>query len=448
MLDPPARGLPKGVHRHAEQNSRRRPDRRHHRVRHLPLNLSGRIERSAPSPDELRELGQRLARRGPTALAAIPVARRLEIWEEAMAAFLEPGSPERSALLPRLLASSRLSAEGLTEGLEIVLGGASGASAAAMARQAERVSSARSRPLEKLAGVVLAGNIPGLAVQSLLPALLLGRPLLLKSASTESWFAPALVAALVAREPRLADAYAVVTFRGEDEDASAAAFERVETLLAYGDFEAIASLARRFGPRLVAHGPKASVAFVGSDVDLVGTARGLARDIALFDQRGCLSVQAVYTEGEPQELAAALAWALALEAARLPHGPIDPRTAAAVQQLRAEAELRGSTSQKLATKLAVGTVLVEQENFFRPVPGLRTVRVHGVKSLADVIPKLETWKGKLQGAALAGPAADALTQTLPLLGFSRFAKPGELQSADASWANGGIDPLEVFSREP
>lgn len=397
---------------------------------------------SADAPAGLRELASRLATRGPRVLAALPLDRCLELWEEATAAFLEPGSPERSALLPHLLASSRLSPEGLTEGLEIVLGGASGPAAAAMARRAAPF--AATAP-ERLAGVVLAGNLPGLAVQSLLPALLLGRPLLLKCASAEPWFAPAMVAALVAREPTLADAFAAVAFAGDDTAALEAAFAGVDPLLAYGGAPAVASLAERFGERLVAHGPKASVAFVGAGVDPVGTARALARDIALFDQRGCLSVQAVYTEGDPDELAAALAWALLLESARLPHGPIDPATASAVHQLRSEAELRGGVRKELRIDLAAGTILVESRTFFRPVPGLRTVRVHGVKELPDALPALAPWKGKLQGAALAGPAALELAERLPPLGFSRLAPAGELQSADASWANGGIDPLAVFA---
>ncbi len=394
------------------------------------------------TPAELAATAARLAARGRRALTALPLERRLDLWEETVAAFLEPGSPERSALLPRLLASSRLSPEGLTEGLELVLGGASGRAATEMARRAAALPAATR---DTLAGVVLAGNIPGLAAQSLLPALLLGRPLLLKSASAEPWFAPAIVAALVAREPSLADAFAAVAFAGDDSAALAAAFDEVDPLLAYGGAPAVASLAARFGERLVAHGPKASVAFVGAGVDLVGTARGLARDIALFDQRGCLSVQAVYVEGDVEELAAALAWALELESARLPHGPIDAATAAAVQQLRATTDLQRGGSSARQPELAVGTVLVESETFFRPVPGLRTVRVHGVSDLRDALPALEPWRGRLQGAALAGPSADALSDTLPLLGFSRLAAAGELQSADVSWANGGIDPLAVFT---
>jgi hypothetical protein len=31
------------------------------------------------------------------------------------------------------------------------------------------------------------------------------------------------------------------------------------------------------------------------------------------------------------------------------------------------------------------------------------------------------------------------------LGLSRFAAPGELQSPDATWLNGGIDPLAALT---
>jgi hypothetical protein len=152
--------------------------------------------------------------------AAIPVERRLALWEETIAASSNPAlrNERLSCAPPR---SARLSAEGLTEALEIVLGGALGPAAAELAR---RAGAREGDAAPALAGVVLAGNIPGLAAQSLLPALLLGRPLLLKCASSEPWFAPALIAALVAREPALADAFAAVVIAGDDRAALTAAF--------------------------------------------------------------------------------------------------------------------------------------------------------------------------------------------------------------------------------
>ena len=189
------------------------------------------------------------------------------------------------------------------------------------------------------------------------------------------------------------------------------------------------------------------MAFVGAEVDPVGTARGLARDIALFDQRGCLSVQAVYTEGDPEELAAALAWALALESARLPHGPIAPATAAAVQQLRAEAELRrGQPSTDLDLELAVGTVLVESETLLPS--GARPANRQGARrreAAAMSSPRSRPGKGNCRVRCSPDPPPPRSPPIFPLLGFSRLAPAGELQSADASWANGGIDPLAVFS---
>jgi hypothetical protein len=46
---------------------------------------------------------------------------------------------------------------------------------------------------------------------------------------------------------------------------------------------------------------------------------------------------------------------------------------------------------------------------------------------------------------LAGPAAWRLAPRLAALGISRCAAPGDLQSPDAAWHNGGIDPLEALA---
>jgi Acyl-CoA reductase (LuxC) len=91
-----------------------------------------------------------------------------------------------------------------------------------------------------------------------------------------------------------------------------------------------------------------------------------------------------------------------------------------------------------------GTVVVDPRPELRPSPGLRTVRVHPLADLSRLPGLLHGWKGRLQGAALAGEAAWSLEPELRELGISRFAPPGELQSPDASWHNGGIDPLEAL----
>ena len=115
-----------------------------------------------------------------------------------------------------------------------------------------------------------------------------------------------------------------MAWRGGDEAIESPLLGKVGLVVAYGGALALADLRRRAGRKLIAFGPKASVAIVaGAPVSgaLEATASALARDVALFDQRGCLSLQAIYTDGDAEALAAALAAALEDAARRWP--PLD-----------------------------------------------------------------------------------------------------------------------------
>jgi acyl-CoA reductase LuxC len=410
------------------------------------------------APEQLAALMDRLDTTGAAALAALDDETLLAGWGETVEAFLDPQSPERLALAPALLASSRLSPRGLAAGLEAVLGGVRTRHAEALLRRARELRShepdANGAPRPTRLGeqrrapavAVLAGNLPALAVQPLLPALAMRRPLLLKSASAEPHFAPAFVTALTRRLPALADAVAAVTWPGGDAAVEAPVLAAAHCVLAYGDRAAVADLARRASGKVIDYGPKLSFAVVAADAELESAARGVARDVALFDQRGCLSVQAAFVEGDAARAHAfggALATALDEIATTLPPGPIDAGLAATVQQLRGEAELRGALAGILP--LTSGTVLLEPAAArLTPSPGLRTVCVYPLATLAELPVRLAGWEPLLQGAALAGAAWD-LAPTLASLGVSRCALPGELQSPDASWHNGGHDPLALLA---
>ncbi|HKV08698.1 MAG TPA: acyl-CoA reductase [Thermoanaerobaculia bacterium] len=376
-------------------------------------------------------------REGAEALRAIPGDDLLAAWGDTVARFLRPGSLERRALDPALARLCRLSRPGLDAALEAVLGGVRRETAAAVFQRA---------PAPADAGpvlVVLAGNLPALTVQPLLPALALRRAVLLKSPSAEPLFAPAFLQALARREPRLAGAVAAVTWPGGEAELEAPVLAGVDTVIAYGEQEALSDLERRAPGRVIGYGPKTSLAVVGADAVLQDIVFGLARDVALFDQRGCLSIAAVYTAGDAAALAGRLGEALSDLARRWPAGPSIRPELAAVQHVRLEAEMRGLRQEPLS--LQAGTVIVDPDPAFRPSPGLRTVRIHPLPDLSRLPDLLAPWRGRLQGAALAGKDAWALEPRLRELGLSRFASPGELQSPDASWHNGGVDPLRVLS---
>lgn len=439
------------------------------------------------TPAALADLAAALGR-GAGALRGIGTSALLDAWSDAVESLLDPGSPERRELLPALAPLCRLSPAGLAAGLEAVLGGVRRQPAAALlARAAGSAPKHRNRRGEPgpvaPALVVLASNLPALAVQALLPALAAGRPVLLKSPAAEPLFAPALLAALARREPRLGLATAAVTWRGGDAALEAPLLAAAGRVVAYGGAATLADLERRAPGKLVGFGPKTSLAVVApldglgpadsaAIADLAGpagladmaglgglaaVAAGVARDVALFDQRGCLSVAAVYVAGDLHE-ATRFAELLEAELARLallwPPGQAvgdgggagaaaAAAELAAVQQVRLEAELRGLRRSALAP--LAGTVLVEPEPEMRPSPGWRTVRVHPLADLDRLPGILAPWRGRLQGAALAGAAAWELAPRLAGLGVSRCAAPGALQAAGAAWNNGGVDLLQELA---
>lgn len=417
-----------------------------------------------PAPEELARTAERLNGPGAEVLAGLADREILAAWEATVAAFLDPASEERRALGDGLVRSTRLSPEGLEAGLRAVLGGVRGEPAARTFAQAATARRRRgpSLPSAGFALVVLASNLPALAVQPLLPALAARRPALLKCPRAEPIFTPAFVRALVGRLPALGDALAVATWAGGDEAREAPLLERAGVVLAYGDEQTVASLERRApAGRVVPYGPRTSLAVVGEESHPAEVAPGLARDVALFDQRGCLSVAAVYVEGGSERaraVAEALAAALRDLAERWPPGTGRDgasATSAAVRQLRALAEMRGlplwAIGEGRPAGMAAGTVLLDPDPTFQPTPGLRTVRLHPLADVARLPAILAPWRDRLQGAALAGLDAEkagTLVPALQALGISRITPPGHLQHPDTGWHNGGIDPLEVLITRP
>lgn len=389
---------------------------------------------TAPSP---ADLASELARHG-SALRGLDRDRLLTAWDQTVESFRDPGSAERRRLADPLARATGLSPPGLDAALEAVLGGARREVAATTFAAAQDFSA----PLDP-ALVILSGNLPALVVQTLLPALALGRPALFKAPRQEPHFTAAFLASLIRRLPVLGQATASAVWQGGDPEIEAPLFERVGRILIYGDEAATADVARRAPGKTHVYGPKTSLAIIDEASPKEATIRGLGRDIALFDQRGCLSISAVFCTGDGRDLAQRLGRELARRARQWPPGRPALEAAATVRQWRETATLRGLFQADLDP--AAGTVIVAPEATFLPSPGQRAVRVHPLQELADGLESLRPWRGKLQGAALAGPQAWALRHRLTELGLSRFAAVGELQSPTASWHNGGRDPLAIIS---
>ena len=114
-------------------------------------------------------------------------------------------------------------------------------------------------------------------------------------------------------------------------------------------------------------------------------AERLARDVALWDQLGCLSPVAVYAVGgaDPGE---ALAGALADAETRWPRGrvPLEARNAATAEA--DQARMRGAAVHGDADGLY--TVVCERDSRWRPAPMYRFVHVHPVPDAAALLDAL------------------------------------------------------------
>ena len=292
--------------------------------------------------------------------------------------------------------------------------------------------------------VVLAGAIPMPSLVSAIAPLALRSPVLLKPASADPVSAALVARSLAEADPALGASVAVVDLSRDDGEALDALLQ-ADCVVVNGSDVAIAELAARLPParRWVPYGHRFSVALVGPGAargeELAGAAAGLARDIASWDQLGCLSPIAIYATADADSIAEAVAEALESMEARWPRGAVDPATAAQIAEERAEAEMRAAAGQPvrvIAPRLGTGwTVVREADATPRPAPLHRFVRVHPCNGPGEALEALRPAKHQLAAVALAGFGAEsnALAQALARLGASRVCAAGQLQTPPLDW---------------
>lgn len=403
--------------------------------------------------ERLREAGATL-RAGSPAEVHRALGDVLDAWRA-------PGSPWQAELVERLPACTGFSAETVRRGLALglapyggealrdlvegELGGPEGLDPTAPLRWAGFETTA----------AVLGGAIPLPTVVSVVAPLALGSPVLVKPAAHDPVTAPLLARAIGERMPALGACVEVVDFRRDDEEAIAALCE-ANCVVATGSDAAVAALAKRVRPpgRFVAHGQRFSVALLGGLEDghaLLRAARGLALDVALWDQLGCLSPIAVYVLDGPaaaERVADALAATLAALEHRMPRGRIPPEAAALVTRERAEAEMRAAAGAAVSLRTGPGTswtVVCEPDATSRPAPLHRFVRVQAVTE-PEALAALGS--APLAAVALDGDEATrrSWTGALVAAGVTRICAPGRLQTPPLAWPRGGIGVLTSLAR--
>ncbi len=336
-----------------------------------------------------------------------------------------------AALRDALPAQAGLSPPVLGAGLDAA---ADALDADAMIALADRELGAIRPPRPWLVAHVLASNVPALGVPAIALTCLAGAAAVIKSGRADRLSAPAFRRALEAEDAELAATVVTAYWPGVDTATARAALAPADIVVATGQDATLASLARRLAGRLVAHGERTSIVVVGRGAEPGdGLAERVARDVALHDQRGCLSPAAVYVEDDADAFADRLVAALAAVADAWPPGPLAAAERAAHRVAVAEAEWTGAR----ALGDAAGTVLLAPDARPRPCPGRRTVWVHPLAGLPDLLPP-----GRIECVGVAGTVLDL--DALRRLGVSRVCAAGRMQRPPLSWPRGQHAPLRAL----
>lgn len=303
--------------------------------------------------------------------------------------------------------------------------------------------------------LVLAGNVPGVAVTAVIRALVVRSGVLCKLPASEPWLVGLFARALHEEEPALASTIAATWWPVDSPGPVAHEWtKRCGKVLVYGTAEAVRGIRARTPPTIpiLEYGPRVGAVLLGqetSDEEL----RGLARDTCAYDQSGCVSPRLVYvlSDGstDPAKGAGAdatglldrLAAALSDEVARLGQVFTTDEEAMDIRAARARLQFEGEYGTR-----AVGpddlawTILHRPEAgaYSEPLP--RVLWSYEIESLEELARWRGVLEGRLQALGIAGVAETTRARAEELaveLGVSRVTTLGAMAWPPADWRHDG-----------
>ena len=324
---------------------------------------------------------------------------------------------------------------------------------------AARVSPGGRLGRPKTAGFIAAGNVAGAGMHEIAIALVAGAGVLVKAASAEPIFFAEFARTLAEIDRAAGARIEVFHWSRARADLTAALVANCARVMAYGDDLTSESLHNR--PNVIGFGSRVSAALAApgatdpSRIDRV--AELLARDVALFEQLGCLSLHHLFvishTGDRARELAVRMSAALERMGKSMPPAEIPLRDAAEIRAVRERARWRriaGEPVELFEGRRLEWTVVFEpRPNLFAPgaalgdsfkvSPGFRTVHVTRVRDLGEFRDCIAAVSGRIEAMAVAGDESEtaAVRATVAAIGIPYVCAPGEMQSPPLDWRHGG-----------
>ncbi|HEY6298187.1 MAG TPA: acyl-CoA reductase [Candidatus Binatus sp.] len=315
---------------------------------------------------------------------------------------------------------------------------------------AARISANGSIDRPKTVGFIAAGNVAGAGIHEVVIGLIAGARVRIKTASAEPVFFAEFARTLAELDGDAGARIAVVHWGRARTDLTDELIGNCERVVAYGDDATIESLHR---PNVIAFGSRVSAALVAlnsidpSRIDEI--ADMLARDAALFEQLGCLSLHQVFVvspDGSAaRELAIRMSAALERIARSMPPARIPLRDAAEIRGVRERARWRAIAGEPVELFEGRGfewTVVFERRpDSFKVSPGFRTVHVSAVRDLAKFRECIAPVSARIEAMAVVGGDCEIEARTM---GIPYVCAPGEMQSPPLDWRHGGGEFIDMM----
>lgn len=301
----------------------------------------------------------------------------------------------------------------------------------------------------ELIGFVFSGNVPGIPAYHLALGLLARSAAIAKSALGEPLFPALWCRAVHEVDPDLGRCLACAYWPGERAELHQAAFQAAGAVVAFGADAALADLARLLpaGCRYLPYGTRLGFGVIAREAltpsGLPDLGWRAARDVAQYDQQGCVSPHVFFVEEggtvAPAAFAALLAESLGRLQAAWPRSELPAAAAAAIQAARSEYRFRPDARLWVSPGSTDWTVALAPAEPLTPGPLNRFVRVCPVPDLNQVPDWVASWRGRLQTCACAGPVErlQELATSLAPLGVSRLCPLGRAQEPAPAWHHDG-----------
>ena len=309
---------------------------------------------------------------------------------------------------------------------------------------------------------VWSGNVPALPLWSFVSGLLVKAGNIGKVSSSEPLFAGWFAQALVEVEPRLANCFAVVWWKGGDEEREKSVFQQSNLVIGYGGNQSLQSLQSRIPitTRFLPFGHKVSFGMVSSAAldsqKAWRTAHQAALDVVRYDQQGCYSPHLFYVQKggkvTPREFARYMATELDNFGKRYPRRNLSMEESATLASWRQKEEMSvfsNRSKEVLGNSSHEWTVVYEEEALdFTPSPLNRVIRVIAFEKIEDILLAIKPYRSFLQTVGMAATPKELFkwADRLAAIGVTRITALGRMTAPEAGWHHDGrFNLLDLIS---